>query len=796
MNLFHNKVFGFSLTAILLSVIFSFYNDPFEQILAGFKRNLEEQPQEKVYVHTDRAEYASGETIWYKAYLTYGPAHVPSGLSSTVYIELINSSDSLISINKGFVVEGSSIGQFEIPEDLASGEYIIRAYTNWMRNNEEEFFFHKQIRIVSGAPSKEDNRADSYISFNLFPEGGDLVTGIQSRVAFKAIGTDGLSRKVTGKVVSGNEVVTEFSSNSLGMGVFYLKPEEGKEYVAVIEGGKQEIDLPKAKKSGLTMSVLNQPAAKNITIRIETDDFSKIGGLGVIAQARGIVCYSAKASMKANFLMLRIPKESFPSGVSQITLVNEAGSPLAERLVFVDHNDGLVIKVNPDKKHYAPREKVVLNIEAKDENGDPIAGDFSVAVVDSLSTPSDKNRENIKSYLLMTSELRGNIESPGYYFNDKNEDRHEALDCLLLTQGWRRFTIKQALENKPVDFKYKVEKGVALKGRLVNVNNDKPLQDGLVTMTIFGDILDEVKVGTDAEGKFKIDSLVFFDGQRILLKGENKNKRGIGKVILDVEKEFPSLKYKTTRNVVREKELSEDWGLAADWNLRLNEVKIKGKSVKEEKEKGRIYKNSTFSVDFDDDSQTAGNFHPFDLIKGKWPAVRVIGTGQSAQVEIRATRESIVAQTKATFLLDEMPVDAETLAGVPVHQIESIKAWIGPDAAIFGIRGGAGVIAFYTKKGGGSASSMDDSGMAAIAGIGYKIGREFYSPEYDVESPSTQDKRKTLFWAPLVRTDANGKAQLSFYNHDSETSVSGIIEGLSLEGQLGVGYFGYQIKKK
>jgi len=245
--IFQNKKFRFRVCAVTLACLlisFSPASDPLKRIISAFEKYLAERPQDKVYIHVDREDYAAGETIWFKAYLTAGPYHEPSLLSNTIYLELINSSGDIILHHQLFSPDGFAAGQLELDESLPAGNYLLRSYTNWMRNSGEDYFFHKQLKIWNEKTQSQEQLTQGNLDIQFFPEGGSLVEGIMSKVAFKAIGTDGLSKFVKGRILDGEKVISQFESNQFGMGVFALLPEKGKQYKAQIESNSQEVIYP------------------------------------------------------------------------------------------------------------------------------------------------------------------------------------------------------------------------------------------------------------------------------------------------------------------------------------------------------------------------------------------------------------------------------------------------------------------------------------------------------------------------------------------------------------------------
>lgn len=806
------KIQTISIISVLFLVLLSFTssNNPLERIIAGFDRYLEELPQEKVYLHFDRPYYAAGEKIWFKAYLTAGAFHSPSSLSNTIYVELVDEQGKLMKQHKLFSINGSAAGDFALPDSLKSGNYLVRAYTQWMKNFDQDYFFHQSMKIwnpdnnISQASSKVNNEEQLNVSF--YPEGGDMVNGIPSKVAFKAIGPDGLSKTIKGKVVDDSgEVISEIESNVLGMGAFSFIPQKDRSYFAVIEG--KEIALPKAKESGLVMGVTNLPGSDNLLVGVEATKDKNYKDLYILAQTRGVVCYAARAELASNRMSTKIPKANFPGGVAQITVIDQNGLPVAERLVFVDNEEEhLNLKVTSDKKTYKPREKVTLDIQVNDAEGDPVVTNLSLAVRDDSQVLTDENRETIRTYLLMSSELRGNIESPGYYFNEKNKDRREALDHLLLTQGWRRFSFEEAIEPQSVQPEYSIEKGLTIKGKLLNKYNDKPIEEGKVTFLSYYPIMNILEASTKESGEFAIHPVIYFDSAQIVLTGENKRgkKNSVEPVVYE-KPEFPDVEFPLTslnktqsefeRNFIAKSIERRQFDMAFDEKtIMLKEIGVKAKRNNFDDLYASSYGRGSVYKRVEDDPGLQNMVHPLQLIQGRVPGVQIWGGENNWEIQVRGIN-SILAGTEPLIMIDDIPVPLESLNGISVQDIKGYRIWKGPETAVFGVRGANGVIGFYTKK--GYSVSKPQEGVVTFKDNGYHITREFYAPKYDVKKPEhiKPDIRATLFWAPFIQTDSTGHASVTFYNHDLETSVTGIIEGISNTGVPGAANFTYDIEK-
>lgn len=786
----------------LFFLCYSFSDNPLNRIIARFQKYLDELPQEKAYLHFDRPYYAAGETIWFKVYLTAGAFHIPSTLSRTIYVELISPDGKLIIKQKLLSINGSAAGTITLPDSLSSGKFLIRSYTNWMKNSGEDYLFHRHIRIWNDeAQTSTTVVADNTLDFQLFPEGGELVNRISSNIGFKALGPDGLSRQVNGKIVDqSGALVCEFESNVLGMGSFKLTPIHGKKYIAILENYQQQITLPVVKEFGLVMSVTNLVNSSTILLRIETSDQVDLKTIYIVAQTRGVVCYAAQMDLSAKVMMARIPKSKFPSGVAQITVADQDGVPLAERLIFVNEIEQMNIEVTADKTSYSPRELVSLQIKATNADGSPAVADLSLAVCDNLQVPPVENQETISTYLLLSSELRGHIESPGYYFDPKNKDGAEALDYLLLTQGWRRFTFKKALDAQWENPEFKIEKGLTIKGKMLYTINSNPVVDGKVTYLSYEPITMTSSTRTNSKGEFELSALIYFDSAKSVLQGESKKGGKLIKFVIDSSPDlsgvtYPRLSFENISNEIdttfiaastERKKIDEAYNFD-EKVIVLDELKIRGEREDPQTRVSKVYGKGTATVQVAGVLDMNTHMHPLQLLQGRVGGVVVTGGGPNLSVSIRGVGTPFI-------MIDDIPATIDNLSALFVNDIERIEIWKGGDAAMFGSRGGNGVIGFYTKMGAGMPVR---EGMLTLENRGFEFEKQFYSPNYEFAKPEhvKPDKRPTLFWAPLLQTDSAGQASVSFYNHDLETTITGIVEGISTTGKPGASTFKYSITK-
>jgi hypothetical protein len=794
------------LLLILPEFAFNGQEETLARIVSGFSKYITERPQEKVYVHFDRPYYVGGETIWLKAYLTSGPTHVPSTLSRVIYVELLDKNKQLVQQVKLLATNGSAAGSIDIPDSIASQNYLVRAYTNWMRNGSADYFFHRQVKIWNAAASIPVARVPESIDLQFFPEGGELVDGVFSKVAYKAIGSDGLGRTVSGKIFDGPTVVTEFKSNALGMGVVYITANRLKTYKAVLDGTGTEFYLPAVREDGISLSVSYSSKSPDVTVKLVASKSATVNTAYILAQTRGIICYSARVDLSTNIAIARIPKEQFPSGLSQITIIDQNGQPVSERLVFIDHKDHVRVTVAPGKGEYRPREKVVLDIHATDAGGQPVIGDFSMTVYDSEQVLDNNDSESITSYLLLSSELQGYIESPGYYFNGENADRLEALDYLLLTQGWRRFTIKEALTQNWETPGFKVEQGLTIKGNMVDRHRGKAVAGGKVSLLTLRPLPETHSKVTNAKGQFEFNDVIYFDTADVILQGETKNGSKSVRILLDnmlppvstiqpialtgTQTEFERAFISKS---VERKAIDKSYNLDDGKVTMLESVEIEAKREDSQDINPSAFGRGTVRVNVAGNPSMENQLHPLQLVQGRVAGVQVTGSGQNWNIMMQGIG-SIKSGITPLIMIDDVPVALESLHTLSVQDIAGYTVWKGPDAAIFGSRGANGAIGFYTKRN-DSTPVIRPEGSITYPDIGFWKDREFYTPRYDVEKPEhvKPDRRATLFWAPIIKTDSSGRATIQFYNHDLETRVRGVIEGISSTGISGSASFGYHI---
>jgi hypothetical protein len=372
----------------------------------------------------------------------------------------------------------------------------------------------------------------SSVDVQFFPESGALLAGLPMKVAMKAINAQGKGEDVKGVIVdSDGTELTSFETSHLGMGNFFLNPMANKTYQARIrfkDGSEKLFTLPKVANSGYALSVNNTDTMKVAIKVLLTDDLVGKGDLQLLAQQNGAIFFSIKIPTGKNFAIASLPKSELPSGITTLTLFNAASIPVAERLIFVDNKaDKIDLEVDKLKENYDKRGLVNITLTSTNREK-PTVGTFSVAVTNAtVISPDTLNETNIFTSLLLTSDLKGYVENPNYYFLSDDAKTRLALDNLLLTQGWRKIDWQAVSRSQFPASTYPVETELKISG-IVTTNSGKPISKGKVSLFSNSTGVFTVDTLTDANGRFNFNGLVFPDSAKFVIQARNeKGKRDV-----------------------------------------------------------------------------------------------------------------------------------------------------------------------------------------------------------------------------------------------------------------------------
>ncbi|MFB9843241.1 carboxypeptidase-like regulatory domain-containing protein [Mucilaginibacter ginsenosidivorans] len=774
---------------------------------------LSRQPaQEKVYLHLDKPNYSFGDTIWYKAYTVIGQKHQLSALSGVLYVELISPKDTLVTRQALPLASGVSWSEIPLDHTLKQGTYRLRAYTRWMRNK-PEYIDEQKIRIGGIAPQTTNKATTEPLDIRFFPEGGELVNGVRSRVAVKCTGMNGLGEDIKGTIQdnTGN-IVADFTTQHLGMGTFALIPEAGKTYKAIITlpgESKYTTDLPKAKTEGYTLTINNnEPDSIYLKISTNEETLNKQKGQSfyIIAQSNGKVYYTTEGKLESLSYIAQIPKSKFPEGITQFTLFSQSGEPIAERIAFINNKaDELKVGISPIQ---TPGQKTTLNITATDQNNKGKQGTFSVSVISESKVQPDENDESsIINNLLLTSELKGYIEQPNYYFTNISEQTNTALDNLMLTQGYRRYEWKQILDTTTNNtaIKYPPERSQEISG-ILTTPGGKPVPNGKITLAavkekIFRDTT------ADEEGHFTFNNLYISDTTTLVLRARKANK-GSNVLIKAIPPDYPKIEPTTnTGNIPNTDTLKAQQQYKQYQQDQKIDLSGYGRGLKTVNIVG-LKKAKKPDMRFSANLHGGGNADQVIMYTDLGPCVSIgdcLG-GKIRGVTIYRSSSvdgTIVAlnngRSPMSIILDGQVLPPSYLSQINTDEVYSIEVLRSGFATnIYGrsISGG-GALVITTKRGTEWATDLYNIPPAGVVTLKYKgfhKTKAFYQPKYAPKADSPGSARSTIYWNPNMLTDKDGKASLDYFTPDVKGTYRVVIEGIDDDGNLARQVYRYEIK--
>lgn len=507
------------------------------------------QVQEKVYVHTDNECYFVGDTLWYKAYVVRADQLVPTDMSRILYVELLTP-DGLLVERQNIIVSatGFSCGQFVLPDSLYSGYYELRAYTRWMLNfnmghqryskDDTWYFYNKEMAAdffrtwdglysrVLPVYSKSDQPGDydvrrmyqrpkqdipqpkkDKLFVTFYPEGGHLIAGVENRVAFEAVDQYGEAINISGTINGSNGQSLKIQTEHMGRGIFSMTPSDKRlEARFTFRGKNYTISLPHAEQQGVAMRL------DDTQLRILSKNLPQDKDYAVSILCRGALKYFSRLSPNASHFSL--PLDSLPTGVNELTLFDSDGRIWASRQFFVNHHDYDTALIIPEEnmlpaKTYQPYEKVELPVICQ---GVTTPTTFSLSIRDTNTDEPTYNNGNLMTDMLLSSDLRGFIAKPSYYFEADDETHRRHLDLLLMVQGWRKYKWKE-LADTTRTLRYQPETTLTVEGMVCKVLDVAEVQPDEVLAWQDGQVSGDTTIDYDEDGN-QTSTTEYFDIER------------------------------------------------------------------------------------------------------------------------------------------------------------------------------------------------------------------------------------------------------------------------------------------
>ena len=659
------------------------------------------------------------------------------------------------------------------------------------------------------------NRPEN-IDLQFMPEGGSLIAGVTSRMGFKALNEDGLGVSIVGKVLDGKQqAVADLKSVHKGMGAFEFIPKSGETYsakVVLADGTSKIYPLPVVISSGITLRVNSKNNdSLDVILSAAPDLLTASATYYLVGQARDRVCYGAGVVFKDKTTVKVVAKNIFPTGITKWVLFDVSGKPVAQRLVFVDHDDRLNISLKTDKEVYSLRDSIGLQLAVTDAAGKPVSGSFSMAVTDdNLVKPFDTDAENIASYMLLNADLKGNIEDPGYYFNKENADRSAMLDVLLLTQGWAGYDWSGLFDLKPP--KYEAETEFTVKGIATNIFNKGLANTDILLISKKPEIFMRTK--TDSTGRFVFKGFPVLDTIDFHLQADRNYNVGLavdefGPSAFKQAKRIATPWYVNTDsslvNYVNKKQAEEDEILSATKGKLLKTVEIKAN-----KEPYNSFDKPVLILNEEEIRNTRLEKRPLSLMELLNYKENIAQMIKSVSVDGTSISVGPIYEPGAMAQINSWlsNFDSDNVKSVFVMRARGLKPHpkriddYPPPNTRFGIIPPKRppedvildkcvtckvefiylIISVTTKTGSGGFLM----GGTVFRPMPISWPHQFYSPRYKVNTPVTgRDRRSTVYWSPDIETGEDGKAAGSFFSADRPGTYTLIMEGTDLNGNVG-----------
>lgn len=445
-------------------------------------------PREKVHLHFDNTSYYLGDTIWFKSYVVTAEGNRPSAISKPLYVELL---DQLGNVQEKQIIQltnGEGHGQFVLNKTFLSGYYEVRAYTKWMIAFEDMPYFSRTFPIYRKRLQSEEAPRDiatyymdesmkqrpknkeKNLIMRFFPEGGQLVKGVKSVVAFEISGRNGKAKDVQGMLYSSEgDTLAELRTLHDGMGYFLYQPgEKAAKAEMVYEGRNYRFSLPEALPAGYTLAVDNRQDMLNVTVARSSTSLNDTLALFVTSQGRTYM-YSM-INFRSNLTsLIQLPANDLPGGVTQLSLVTSGGVTLCDRFCYVLPHVGVAIKAKTNNQIYSPFAPIHCQLKVTDHQDRPLKATCSVAIRDGVNSDYQEYDNSIYTDLLLTSDLKGYIHQPGFYFAEQSPGRRKLLDILLLVRGWRKYDMAQIIGKHHFSPLYSPEKKLTLYGQVKSI---------------------------------------------------------------------------------------------------------------------------------------------------------------------------------------------------------------------------------------------------------------------------------------------------------------------------------------
>ena len=816
-----------------IRTVLAYADVPISHYAANAYRFDKEYPQEKVYLHFDNTSYMTGDTVWFKAYVV-NASDLTVAKSQVLYVDLLNAAGSMMKQQKFKIVDGQADGYICLTNvntktgrrlrgegNLLSGYYEIRAYTAYMLNFQDAAVFSRVFPVMEitqdEATGENVWKMPTYNHFKyqkrpvmtkthdmdvaFYPEGGQLIIGQPCRVAFKVTGKDGLGLDATGVLDDSIRMSTVHD----GMGSFLFTPSGKINRVKfeTADGISGTFDLPEAVQYGHTLNIVGQTGdSLKLKVISSTGPENLQDSLGLAIMCRGRLLHFSQipVDQEHSESILEVALSGIPEGVCQICLYDRTGSPVSTRMFYHRSSQDIPhIDVRFDKQAYHPLDKVRLDVDIT-YKGLPFSDNICLSVRDD-DGHQGPYYSDLRTDLLLSSDLRGLVWKPEYYFESVDAEHDEALDLLCMVQGWERYDWKQMAGVVEFREEHRIESGLTynawVKDRKSGLGIDSiPLN---VNYMLPDSSISQLKLLTEQGGYMGLDMPDFYgDADLSLWPGKMSSRHKVSKKNSEVI--FDELKPSVRQ--LEPQEMEELWKQmakvenSADSTQELPQViNVKHGIVLPEvdiKEKRMFVDYATFH-DFDIHRDREG-YNKMNITLREYlmsqgyivheDSMMLIIGPTAAGATFLSALDFKMSEIESVMLFDEL-MDEETRIRV-LDKYLGLNVNADPNAPYEpnedGVRGYLCLITLEHKD----SEVIDTYNLKNIQQVrlpvhGYTPPAQFYTPQYpDGPQYYDVDYRRTLYWNPNLQTDKDGHAGIEFYNNSYSTRFKVSASGLNM----------------
>ena len=767
--------------------------------LAGkLVRSLRSDIHEAIFMHTDKSVYKAGETVWFNAYLLNKVSHKISHESRILFVDLVNENDSVIS---QLLMDPKSLrldGSIHLPEVLRDGNYWLRAYTNNILQTDSSDICVHPIYIVNSQNQGHANYLSTVVNpflnrapkFEIFPEGGALIAGVNCTVAFHVTDQENNPLEVDGFVKDNRDTVTtKFKTSLAGLGKFSIFPWNTRQYTVYIKtkGGQMfSYPLPAIDNYAACLSIVSEND-NSVKVRVSLGDslYNKPTVTYLLGVSRDSLCF---AGVGEKMYETDIPKSNFPEGEATLLLFDEHKKLLSERSMYLE-SQSVIVSVEADRQEYGPREKAALSISVNTTDHRPVLALFSAGVTD----------DNVVGYFY-DDDIENVMKKP-YSADEK--------DLIMLAQqnkyrSWQLGDSLTLAKHTTADDKFFSTSGIVL--------NEKNLPVSNVVVTLLstrGQGIAKTDT-TDQHGRFQFNLPSYSDSTQFIVQAADKKGRPINaNIVLDtislpgfntplfLKKPLPP---EATREIIQERAVPPDF-LLPGRGKELQEVIVHGrvKKLLTYDDRKRV---SQFSRVITPEMLERASFGTLSNVLFMIPGAHMINgklivdPGGDAEpmlvmdgVEVplgTATIRSGDSNVAITSIEGPSPL-INYINSLSPEYIDFIEVLTGPEAAQYGVRGGNGVIVINTRSSVRETSSSKQNVVKRFYPVGYTMSGPFVAPDYDkkeVKKNKAPDDRSTIYWSGPVITDDKGNATLNFYTADPSSNYTVTVKGVTAGGDI------------